>query len=359
MSAWFALRCAQGRIYARSTEPQSRENNLVTIYTMKPQVFHFGIDTIRLNIDENCDSPVLEYMFEGLSEGSNAKYGFNFLDFNFDVVETYIKKNSALIQFAYGGDPIFSVLKIYNGGTIQNMSYQVTFYGACFYINDLDELLSKFIMRYKNHLSVSRLDLCLDCDVPVEKLWKRHKTQFRKKLPWINGEKIETFYLGAKKGNKKHYICVYDKRLDSKQKGKFHLFFEYLKKPLVTRIEVKMFTKTIKTMGITPQLILDYEKARRSDFVFHKNSLHSIFASCCLNPRSTCFLPLKNIDIAKVPLLKTSTLTVKVLDLGLIDQVPYLKGFITRASRIQQMHIDPIALLQANLPPLEDQVRTV
>jgi len=323
---------------------------------MKPQVFRFGIDTIRLNIDEDCDSPVLSQMFKGLSESSNAKYGIYFLEYEFDVIETYVQKNNAMIIFAYCGDPVFSIKKIFVGGVIKDISYQITVYGACFCIDDLNEFLFKLITRYKNYLSVSRLDLCLDCDVPVEVLWKKHKTQFRKKLPFINGKKIESFYLGAKKGQKKHYICVYDKKLDSKNKGKFHLFFEYLKKPLVTRIEVKMFTKSIKAMRITPQLILDYERARLSRFVFHKNNLHTFFSSCCLNPRSTCFLPLKDIDIAKVPLLITSTYTGKVEDLELINQVPYLKGFITRANRIEQMHIDPIALLQHSLQPPQEQV---
>lgn len=317
---------------------------------MEVRVFRNGIDTIRFNLDDTFQSPIFDSMFRGFSLNSNQKFGVQFMGHEFSVLSR-IQSNMQTLYFEYAGDSVFCISKMLDGGIVRGISHVVTFYGALFYIPDLDQFLSGFISHYLPRLSLSRLDLYLDVNIPVGALWKHHVTQFQKKYRIEKSGKLETFYLGSKSNNKKHFIRVYDKKLDSQKKGKFHLFFEYLKEEIVTRIEVQLHVKSLQTMQITPAVILDYENRRLAHSLEAEHRLHSVFASCCIKKSGTLFPQLRSLDLAKVENIQTATYTGRVEDMALLDQVPYLKDFKTRAERIRQMHIDPLAFLQRSLPP--------
>ncbi|MBU0766479.1 hypothetical protein KKF55_01685 [Patescibacteria group bacterium] len=324
---------------------------------MKVQVFRFGIDTIRFNFKSDFRSPIFDSFFLGLSENSNQKFGVLFMGYEFTVT-CAIQSNMMSLYFEFEGDGVFCLTKIIDGGIVRSISYVATFYGAFFYIDALDQFLLKFMKQYKSSLSLSRLDLCLDVNVSTSTLWKSHKSQFRKKQRIENGNHLETFYLGAKKGNKKHFIRVYDKKLDSQKKGKFHLFMNYMEEEVVTRVEVQVNIKSLEAMKVSLHKVIEYEKARLVNEKEGQKFLQSVFASCCINTRSTCFPILKSIDVAKVERIVTAIDTTKRKPTDQIEKVPYIRDFLSRARRIQEMKFDPIELIKAHLEPFQEQVRT-
>ncbi len=336
---------------------------------MDIRVFRLGFDCIRYNFSRTFRGNSFEYLFEGLSENSPQKLNVGFLGHSFTV--TYNEtKSERILNFNHGHYRVFCLVKNMGMGIADHVPYTFLFDGSYFYFEELSECLLQFTSQYLPFLSLSRVDTALDCNVPVLKLWKKHKTQFRKKIPYINGDDIESFYLGMKKGNKKYLIRVYDKKADSYKKEKFLLFSHYLQEETVTRIEAELHTKTIKQLGITPEIIIRYEESRINGDSQGLEILQQYFASLCMNERGTYFHPLKGLDFSKIERLTIAKKTGRMLhpeELAAAklkhERIPHIKQFITRSETLFRMGIDPLQVLllySADQTPYPywEQVRT-
>src|SRR3989344_2450081 len=310
---------------------------------MKVRVFRLGLDWITYFFDESYADEFLEGLFAGFSETANQRFGVPFFGCEFDI--TYLKTEmKRILVFYYLGTSVFELVK--HQQTIKiKLGYKFTFYGAYFYIDDLSQILQAFTKLYQEHMHISRMDIALDCDVPVPVFYKRNRTQFHAEIDYKLYGVVSGFYLGSRKGNRKHFIRVYDKKIDSDKKEKFHLFLPYFGEEVVTRVEVEMHVLTLKTLGIIPQTIIDYEEARCTDFTITPNCLEQYFASLCMKKSGTFLYPLKNVHFKDVERLNTATFTGKVDD-EILDKVRYVNIFVGMGRRLKKMGFDPYQILQ-------------
>jgi hypothetical protein len=335
---------------------------------MKTQVFRLGFDWNTYQFYASFRSPLFESMFWCLSETSRQRFGVGFFGKPFDLLYSEGKGRRS-IYFMYGIDAVFCLTQILDSGFKKKVSYEFTFYGAYFYIEDLSHILLEFLEKYVAYIKVTRCDIALDTNIPVQRLWQLKHTQFKKKRRFEDGDEFTGFYLGKREGNHKHFIRVYNKKLDSETKQKFHLFRHYLEQEgIVTRIEVQIHSITIKNLSITPQAILDYERARMTHFVFTPNILEQWFASLCMDHENggTNFLPLKGLSFKNVERLKTTAFTGRrknVEEMERYEKYLQAQGFLTRSETMLRMGFDPILFLIMRLPPRDfdpywEQVRT-
>jgi len=298
------------------------------------QILRFGVDTLRFNFNARFQGYFFETLFSGLSVNSDEKYDVLF--FGYRVTLYYSEtKSKRILQVHYFGDAIMCIERILDTGAARSLSYTVTFYAAYFYIKELSLLLPNFIRRYKTSMTVSRCDLALDVLCTVGSLWRNHTTKVQKKVTWKRGKKLETFYLGSKTNNKRHFIRVYDKKLDSKKKGKFHLFMEYLnqRKP-VTRVEAQLNVISCNEFSLLPEHFISPGGM--------EGKLWSVFQYICFNVSATNFFI--------IPVEKTKTVhkgtKAKVFSL---DKVPYARTMLGYARRLKEYGFDPIEYLRINL----------
>src|SRR3989338_873939 len=320
---------------------------------MKVRLFRLGLDWITYRFLDMYSDIFLDSFFLDYSETANQRFGVEFFGRQFDV--TYIEaKTKHILIFQYQSTSVFEFVKIWKRFSISEYSYKFSFFCAYFYLDDLSDVLLAFTKRYVQQIAISRLDIALDTDIPIPVLYKRKRTQFQKQQLFKSLGVLTGFYLGARKGNKKFFIRVYDKKLDSKGKEKFHLFFPYLLEEAVSRIEAELLVLTLQTFGITPQTIIEYEEARMTNFVSKPNCLEQYFASLCLNKQGTYFYPLKSLDFANVERLTTATYKGK--SEYILDEVSYIKDWLGRGVTLHNMKLDPVGLLQHHLapkPPME------
>lgn len=313
--------------------------SLGTKCTQEVQALRFGIDTVRFNFLEGYRSNIFEKLFEGLSLNSpqNDKLVFMGYEMTGLFAQTRAKK---ILQLQFEGDIVICIEQIIEAGLITKMSYTVTFYAAYFYITDLKGLLDRFIQQYKNNMKVSRVDIALDVLTSVDSLWQTHKTKAQKKNIFRKGDEIETFYLGPKANNKRHFIRVYNKKLDSARKGKFHLFASYFLESLpVSRIEVQINSLSVITFNIKCSDI--------SESVSMSGRIWEIFKECCMNTSGT--------DFGILPFQKTSKQISTAKDVSsFLNELPYAKRMLGYARRLQEYGFDPIEYLREHLTvPIE------
>ncbi len=318
---------------------------------MSLRSFRLGFDWVTYQISPEIEGRDDEFLalFRGFSQTANTKYGVLFFGCPFDLLYDE-GKGRRTIYFSYSGDAVFCLTMITHAERSKFVNYIFTFYGASFYVPDLSHILLAFTSKYLPYLSISRLDLALDCNVPVQELWDDQRTQFKKTKEYKNNGVLESFYFGQRKGNRKHFIRVYNKKADSETKQKFHLFLPYFGEETVTRIEVEMHVLTLKTLGIRPYSIVEYEKSKRDGEAAGLEFIERCFASLCMNDQGTYFYSLKELDFSAIERLTTAKYTGKAE--AIIDTMAYAKQFISRGLRLKQMGIDPIALLQRHLTPL-------
>lgn len=315
---------------------------------MKTKVFRLGLDWITYLFDIGYVDAFLESLFLNFSETANQQFDISFFGRQFDITYTDTKTKRILL-FHYLDTAVFELVKNQTTKSKRRLGYKFSFYGAYFYIDDLSEILLEFTRQYRGRMHISRLDIALDTDVPIPVLYRRKHTQFIKEKLFKTNGILTGFYLGSREGNRKHFIRVYDKKLDSGKKGKFHLFLPYLAEDIVSRVEVEMHVLTLKTLRITPQTVIDYEEARLTGFEGVPNCVEQYFASLCMKKGGTYFYPLKGVSFSKVERLNTATFT--GLSDEIQDQILYIKQFVGRAKSLKRMGIDPIALLHRRFPP--------
>lgn len=306
-------------------------------------MFRFGLDLVRFNFPSGFDSPLFESLFHGLSLNSAQSFGRDFFGGEFNIQLSSDGRQRKTVILSFMNDGCIHIEKVLDSGIAQSVSYAVTFYSTYFYINEIKKVLSNFIAKYKNDLSLSRTDLALDVDTTVQELWDCHRTQFKKKQSYENGADLETFYLGSKAYNKKHLIRVYNKKLDSRKKGKYHLFTEYLDQETVTRVELQLNVLSCKTFNIEPTHILDLFSKEKNEDAFN-SPLWEIFRSCCLNSQGTDF-PIIEASNIKETIKRPKNSKGNMI----LDEIPYARIMLGYARRLHGQGFDVIRYLRTHL----------
>lgn len=308
--------------------------------TSSVDVYHFGCDYVRFNAGPDASFPFFESLFFGLSLNSPDRMGVNVLGVVGDLHLTELRSKRALV-FSVSGDAVFCLEKILEGGQIRTVAWTFTFYSSFFYVKEAQSLLPVFLKKYGERLTVSRVDLCLDLSVPVNLLYRAKKTHFEKKHVISRGGQIETFYLGSKTNNKKYFIRVYNKKLDSAKKGKFHLFLDYLALSCVSRIELQSNVEGCKEFGIKV-----FENWLSPE-VSPEDKLWQVFSRACRSDRGTFFYHLRSLPSVIVPRKKRSGQSEQVL-----DELPYARTMLGYAQRLSDYGFDVLGFLASRLRPV-------
>lgn len=311
-----------------------------------------GFDYLRFNLCNGFKGSTFAYLFEGFSENSDQKFDVPFLGHRFNL--TYIgNRQKRIINFYHGPYHVFCLVENLDMGISRVVPYTFTFYGTYFYLPELQDCLVTFMRQYLTFLTVSRCDICLDVNIATEVLLKWKRTQFKFIDVIRNHGHVETFYLGRKLDNKKYFIRVYDKKIDSQGKGKFMLFHEYLSQETVTRIEAQINVLTCKVLRITPKAILEYIEASSIGDESRLHILEQWFASLCMNEQGTFFYSLRGLSLSNVTRLTTAKFTGRSKE---IEKSRYVRIFLAYAKRLHSMGFDVFSFLREHLPPLRSDL---
>jgi len=321
----------------------------------------FGIDTLRLSFGNKYVAEI-ELLFRGLSTNSpdifNAEifgvagFRLHFTDFG----------DRSFITFFYGEamTAMFEVTKMKNQQVIQLMRYRVEFFSSMFFTSELKSMFRAMIVLWKDKARVTRIDLAVDCTLPVRAFRKElvllteqgdvipnpEKTSFKSCTMIRN----QTLYLGTKQGNHKYFIRIYDKKLDSAKKGKFHIFQHYISmQESVSRLEVQINNDSCKDFGITCEDVLEYVDSSEKEY-FNTRCFY-YYQMCTNNKRGT------QIDFVAAlagGLVKKKKVRIKDKYKGL-DQIQYMKTFIAYSRTIREFGYDPLVILQRDFQLLSQQ----
>ena len=297
-----------------------------------PKLLHFGIDYLRLNFSPDFRSIFFDDLFSGLSTNSSFKK-VNFFGAEFSVFYRGTE-NLKILEFHFGQHQAFFLEKTIDCGLARFRSYKLEFYSTFFYIDEIKELLPKICKTFAKHLSISRVDLALDIVSNMRELRKAgYNSQFRKSqkmgIDESSGD-CETWYLGSKtKSNKKHFLRVYDKLLDSQKKSKIAIFKPLFKFDEVLRIEAEIRSQSCQNFRITPEKIFD------------KDFLQSVFASVAINKSGTHLKLLKNIFRQKPIILKLK----KSEESEILEKLPYAKVMAGYVRNLEEMGFDTLEFL--------------
>lgn len=249
-------------------------------------MIRFAIDYLRLNFKKDFVSALFNECFEGLSDNSNEKH-IEFLGYLFKI-HYYQTSERLILNFYHDNLNLFTIEKILKSNVLHRISYVMNFYGTFFYTSLKDDFLLNLITTFQRDIFLSRIDLALDVEMSVNDfLNKGYLTQFKKIETRENGDKIETKYFGDRSDkNKRHFIRIYDKKLDSSKKNKLELHYFYLTFENVTRIEAQINSLSCKELGFHKDIMR----------IFDRKFLESIFTSVCINKSGTYFNALENLD---------------------------------------------------------------
>jgi site-specific recombinase XerD len=220
-------------------------------------IVHFGIDHLRVNFPDKSFPKYFKDYFEGLSANSNFKevewHG------NFMQVVFISTKQKHILNFSHKEVPVLCLEKITDSGIGRTCAYVLKFHSSYFQYPELRNIFREFMFsKYADKLSITRLDICVDIDLSVDEFFKEgFETQFKVKETRKFGKKIQTQYFGTRNAtNKKHFIRVYNKLLDTERKAKFGLYLDYFAYENVTRIEVQLNSQSCKEFGINQRQCL-------------------------------------------------------------------------------------------------------
>jgi len=231
---------------------------------------YHGIDYLRVNFNNSfsdTDFDPFPLMFSGLSENSNEKNSYSFLGFDFDLFYLGFG-NKKILLFKKDGLTVCELKWHLESNFKTNVIYSFTFYSTFFYVPLLSDFLLSFLVQYSKFLSVSRLDYCIDVDVPVIDVFRSSVTAFKNKDffgdPFGDGAELQTFYYGSFRNNSRHFVRVYNKKLDTKKKEKYHIFPEYLLHDHVTRIEVQFNVASCRSFVIDIDFVIGFLSGKES-----------------------------------------------------------------------------------------------
>lgn len=306
----------------------------------KPKVYDFTLDHLRLNVNRSYRGEFLNSLFHGYSLNSPQKYGVTIFGHVFDTYYSEWGENRKILYLDYLGDKLIVVEKFLDAGaTNADISYQITFHSTYFYIEELNGIVENVIRDYLPYISVGRLDIAMDTNVSVSELWLTNTTHFRNTWSKVVNKQVQTFYLGNKDKNPRHFIRVYDKKEDSRKKGKFHIFGDYLREETVTRVEAQINVDSCKALGITPLNVLDRDRC------------FTIYKSLCLNIDATNFPQLPRSKGAVIKRMNR-TKTIRAED---AEKIFYLRVFYGYARKLDEMGLNVPEMVKNYLEDLKSQ----
>ncbi len=144
------------------------------------------------------------------------------------------------IDFNYQGYNIFSYVKGRKNISIPTND-AVTFYWAAFRLLEIEEI-DYFIQSYFDVERMKRFDICMDIEDPIEKVWKKfRKPKQRWKIHLSKKWELEWRWIGEynTSKNRRLFIRLYNKIQDIKESRKSKLYWDYLQKKYVTRVEIE------------------------------------------------------------------------------------------------------------------------
>lgn len=324
-------------------DPQSQKQHIARKSKKKLEIYRFGLDFARFSFVPGFEGIGFDALMSGLSANSSQKMDQEFLGERFTIQLTQDSNKMKAVILQYEGHAVFHIEKCRDMGANKHMSYLFSFYSSFFYIPEMGELLERFIKRYKKHILVSRVDLSFDHNYSVFALNQNYRTKTIKYEQRGQGKNMQTFYLGARKYNPKHFIRVYDKKLDSSKKGKYLLFGHYLGKETVTRVELQANVLSCRNFGIETSHILDLHNKRESKEAFG-TFLFQVFRSTCCNKSGTDFPDIhkKNYENLLVPLRTHQTN-------GILDEIPYARVMLGYARTLHKQGFDVLSYLRPRL----------
>jgi len=118
----------------------------------------------------------------------------------------------------------------------------VTFYGTAFRLLEIEEI-DYYIQSYFDIKKLKRFDVCMDIEDPIEKVWRKFKKpkqtwKIHLSPKWEFQWRSIGEYNTSK--NRRVFIRLYDKIADIKNSNKTKLYWDYLQKENITRIEVEI-----------------------------------------------------------------------------------------------------------------------
>jgi hypothetical protein len=287
-----------------------------------PKILYFGLDFLRFSILNKKEYPALDILFSGLSK--NSPYTeFNF--FGANIQARYIEtKEKNILNLDHEGFFICTVEKI-KSLIAKDIVYIVEFWGLAFL---KDEVVGKMIPNLEKYLGrdnykITRIDICLDLTLSVPEVLKGVYRNNRKGSTYYSalGE-VETQYLGKKGANKRHFVRVYDKLLDTDKKSKMGYYSHYFAYDHVTRIEAQLNADSCRNYDVDFLVFTDQKELKR------------IFGSLTKNRRINDFPILHNIDFGEV--YRPSK-----RDKLQIDNLHSIKMLRAYADKLREQGIDP------------------
>lgn len=324
------------------------------------KVLHFGADYAVLNVVKKKDmmsksSGWLRCIFDlpHNTTNSNIQEDVAWADTNELVnIQYAMTTKGEAAEIYQDGVHLFKITKVTEDWA-SNIHYPYT-YRIDFY--------SQFFTQARNHTidplvfckiflddielgilssSLSRIDVCADLSGYTPKDIEKScigidnipVTRFNQK----HGES-ETVYFGNKNQNNKGFVRAYDKKLDSRKKGKEKYFLDYEMYESVTRLEIEMRSNYCKKFRVKLKNVFD------NNFLF---SLYSDFL--CNRLRQFAVLNFIQAELTKIG-FQTMYIDKSVIDKSLIISASlYKKRFVNQAMKICKTYkTNPIEILEAH-----------
>jgi len=310
----------------------------------------FGCDYLRLTFGNQYESGLLDRYFSGLSENSNETFDNTFFGLSGFKFNALFLKDRKVGHFTIKGCSVVQITKMLSPGALRNCSWIIDFYSSSFHMSEMVPVITKMLVTWKDckDCRITRCDLAADFDLSTYYFWRSRATRFKKNYVITKNKHIETFYLGRKEKNKKHFIRVYDKKIDSQKKGKFGLYGHYIasKKP-VTRVEVEMHVHTLDKLNISIEKMLDFFLLEK---LYDKKSyLLACFIDLCGNRNASYFPAVAALKKYGVPTIKKTLSCEKKEFLFPMEQLQYAKVMLSYARTLQEAGFDPLMFLTEHL----------
>lgn len=307
----------------------------------KTKLIDFAVDYLRLVYDcsDGQKYPAFDLWFRlGLSDNSDLSeliiFGVEF------IVEYRSVGNIVLLDFRVGLIRVFTIEKPLEIGIGRYQGFVFKFYGAFFQKKFVNEFLKSFFLAYPKGAKITRLDLALDVDQPVESVYSRGYSSQYKDFDFVkfnvDTKQFQTWYIGNRwSKNKHHFIRVYNKKLELMTKSslklaEFEKFRNYVKNyENVARIELQLNSVSCVNYTITPLTFFDYDH------------LKNVFSSLVINKSGTHLNILKNIFRQKSDILRVNHSEPS----DIIDQVQYAKTMAGYVRNLEDNGFDTMEYL--------------
>lgn len=199
---------------------------------IKENQLHFGLD--YLSIYWTCkfeeDFSVLNYTNSNYWEIDGYVY-----------VKNKIDKYLYWITFSKDNYPVFSYVKWDSAQSIPSFDC-ITVYWVAFKMLSIDEILN-FLEWNFDLLRTKRFDICMDLEVNIVNVLKKFK-ELKQKWWTINWRwwivETQYFWNPSRSKNRRSVVRVYNKIADLKWSKKEKLYWDYLLKSNITRVELEV-----------------------------------------------------------------------------------------------------------------------